>query len=283
VAKVTMPRWVKSRTLILGTAAAVLVVVAVVAFVFAFTSGPSDGGSATTTGPASGVVLTVEQALAADEGQDLDVSGAVLSVGGQTVLASALAESYPPQAGGATVPVADLDLSALVGLSSTAGREGMADVTWSDYSPTLRGVIKAGVLHVTGVPRVEEDTNVDSLRIRFSPVSEPTSSGDRVWWAFDVTNTGQAPIRLVFPDGQKGEVILSQGDVDKYTWSEGKAFTQQVETITLEPGKSYSVVLNDTLAVPAGVYDLTARVTAMVGPAGTEAPLPDIISTLTVH
>ncbi len=87
----------------------------------------------------------------------------------------------------------------------------------------------------------------------------------------------------MFSDGQRADVILSQGDVDAYTWSAGKGFTQAVETVTLEPGKSLSVVLNDTLNVPAGDYDVTARVTAKVGPSGSEAPLPDITSTLTVH
>jgi Intracellular proteinase inhibitor len=278
-----MPGGVKSRTFVFGTTVALVAFVAVVVFVFACTGGPSGQGSGNPSGPDSGVVLTVEQALAAEEGQDLSVRGAVLSTSGKTVLASAVAESYPPQAGGATLPVAGLDLAALVGLSSTAGQAGMADVTWSDYWPTLRGVVKAGVLQVEGVPRVVEDTSVEGIRIRFSPVSEPVSSGDQVWWAFDVTNTGQVPIQLTFSDGQKGDVILSQDGVDKYTWSEGKAFTQQVETIILDPGRSYSVVLNDTLDALAGDYDLTARVTALVGSGGSEQPLPDLISTLSVH
>jgi hypothetical protein len=278
-----VPDRVKSRAIIFGTAAILGAIVAVVMSVFACAGGPSGQDSGNPSGPDSGVVLTVEQALVAEEGQDLYVRGAVLSTSGKTVLASAVAESYPPQAGGATIPVAGLDLAALVGLSSTAGQAGMADVTWSDYWPTLRGVVKAGVLQVEGVPRVVEDTSVEGVRLRFSPVSEPVSSGDQVWWAFDVANTGQAPIQLVFSDGQKGDVILSQGGVEKYTWSEGKAFTQQVETVILDPGKSYSVVLNDTLDVPAGDYDLTARVTALVGSGGSGQPLPDLMSTLTVH
>ena len=278
-----MPSWVKSRTMVLAAAASLLVVVAVVVIVLAFTGGPSGGGSGTPTGPGSSVVLTVEQALAAEEGQELNVRGAVLATGGQTILASALAESYPPQAGGATLPLQGLDLAALVGLTSTAGQPGVAEATWSDYWLTLKGVVKGGVLEVQGIPRVEEDISFQSIRLRFSPVSEPISSGDQVWWAFDVTNTGQAPVELVFSDGRRADAILSQGDVDAYTWSAGKSFTQAVETVPLEPGKSLAVVLNDTLGVPAGDYDVTARVTAMVGPAGSEAPLPDITSTLTVQ
>lgn len=277
-----MPSWVKSRTVVLGTAACLLLVVAVVIFVFAFTSGPSGGGSGTPTGTVSGVVLTVEQALAAEEGQALNVRGAVLATGGQTILASALAESYPPQAGGATLPLQGLDLAALVGLSTTAGQPGMAEVTWSDYWVTLQGAIKGGVLHVQGTPRVIEDTSND-VALRFSPVSEPIDSGDQVWWALDVTNAGKAPVNVRFSNSQRGDVILSQGDSTKYAWSDGKTFTEAVETVTLEPGKSLSIVLSDPLSLPPGEYDVSARVTAMVGPAGSEAPLPDVSTTLTVH
>jgi hypothetical protein len=277
-----MPSWVKSRTIVLGTAALLLLVVAVVAFVFAFKGGSNGGGARNPAGAGSSVVLTVDQALAAEEGQTIQVQGALLVTGGRTVLASALSESNPPQATGATLPLKGLNLTALVGLNTTAGQAGVGEATWSNYQLVLKGVITGGVLLVQSTPRVEEDTSVVGLRLRFSPVSEPISSGDQVWWAVDLTNTGQTPIQLVFSDGQQGDVILSQGDTDKYTWSEGKAFTQIVQTVTLEPGKSFPIVLSDTLKVPAGTYDVTARVTAMVGPAGSEAPLPDITSTLTV-
>jgi hypothetical protein len=43
------------------------------------------------------------------------------------------------------------------------------------------------------------------------------------------------------------------------------------------------VVLNDTLTVPAGTYDVTAWVTAMVGPEDTAAALPTITTTLVIH
>ena len=278
-----MPSWAKSRAVVLAVAACLLVVVVVVVAVIVFTGESSGDGPTTSTGPDSSVVLTVEQALVAGEGQELNVQGSLVATGGETVLASALAESYPPQAGGAILPVKGLELTALVGLTSSAGQPGVAEVTWSDYWLVLKGVIKDGLLEVTGIPRVEEDTSFEGIRLRFSPVGEPISSGDQVWWAFDVTNTGQEPAQLVFSDGQQADVILSQGDIDAYTWSAGKSFTQVVETVTLESGKSLSIVLSDTLDVPAGDYALTARVTAMVGPSGSEAPLPDITATLTVH
>lgn len=277
-----MPGWVKSRTVVFGTGAVIILVVAVLIFVFAFMNGPSGGSSGTQAGSGSGVVLTVDQALVAEEGQDLNVQGAVLATGAQTVLASTLAESYPPQAAGATLPLQGLDLASLVGLSTTAGQLGVAEVTWSDYWLTLHGVIKAGVLQVKGTPRVVEGTS-GTVALRFSPVSEPVESGDQVWWAMDVTNTGTAPADVKFSSGQRGDVILSQGGATTYQWSDGKTFTQAEETVTLQAGKSLSIVLNDLLNVPAGEYDVVARVTAMVGQPGAEAPLPDIATTLTVH
>jgi Intracellular proteinase inhibitor len=278
-----VPGWLKSGMVVLTAGAWLLVVVAAVVFVSACTSEPARGGSGTTSGSESSVVLTVEQALAAEDGQELNVQGALVSTGSQTVLASALAESYPPQAGGATLALEGLDMTSLVGLTSSAGQAGVAEATWSDYWLVLKGVVNGGILEVTGTPRTEEDTSVQGVRLRFSPVSEPIKSGDQVWWALDVTNTGQAPVRLLFPDGQRGDVTLLQGDVSVYAWSDGKSFAQVVETMILEQGESLPIVLNDTLDVASGDYSVWARVTAMVGPSGSEVPLPGIASMLTVH
>jgi hypothetical protein len=247
------------------------------------TGGTTVSTTVSTTGPVEEAVLTVEEALTSEEGKVVNVRGAIVSAGGRTVLASALAESYPPQPGGAILPVTGLDLGSLVGLSSTVGQPGLAETIWSDYWLVLKGVIADGVLQVQDIPRVEEDTSVEGLRLRFSPVSEPIASGDPVWWALDVTNTGQAAVHITFSSGQRGDVILGQGGVDRYTWSEGKFFTQAIETVTLDPGGTLPVVLNDTLSVPAGDYQLTARVTATLGPEGSAAPLPDLVTTLTVR
>jgi hypothetical protein len=277
-----LPSWVKSRTVVLLTAATLFVIVAAVVFTYALTGGSGGQGSGNPTGPDSTVVLTVDQALAAEEGQDIKISGYVVSTSGKIVFASALAESNPPQAAGSTIPISGLDLTTLVGVSSTAGQAGLADVTWTDYSMVLEGVIVSGTFEVRVAPHVEEATSGD-VRLRFSPVSSPVSSGSDVWWAMDVTDTGQTPVDLTFSDSQHGDVILDQGDAALYTWSANKGFTQQVQTVTLEPGKPFAVVLNDTLTVPAGTYNLTARVTGLVGPADKAAPLPDIVTSLTVQ
>lgn len=238
--------------------------------------------------PDDGAVLTVEEALAVEPGELVKVQGAVVATATQTVLASALLESYPPQAGGAILPVTGLDLESLVGLSSTTDRPELNQVTWSDYWAVLGGVISNGELEVRKTPQVVETTS-NGMRVRFSPVTEPLRAGDNLWWAFDVKNLEAMTLDLVFSSGQRANVVLAQGGVEKYRWSEGKAFDQAIETVTLEPSQTLSIVLNDLMSVEPGDYELTAMVTAAVGPAGgpgspgSGIPLAELKTTITVR
>lgn len=237
---------------------------------------------------AYGTVLTVEQVLAAKPGEPISVTGAIVATGSgadmQMVLASVLLESYPPQAGGAMLPVAGLDSASLVGLSSTVGRPDLSPVTWSDYWLTMHGVIRNGTLEVQGVPQVAEASSGD-LRVRFSPVSEPlTADGTAVWWAFDIQNMGAGAADLTFSSGQRADVVLSQDGVEKYRWSADKVFTQALETVTVASGEILPIVLNDELMVEAGRYDLRATIVAAVGPDGAEPSLlPELNLTVTVY
>ena len=248
-----MPGWVKSRTVVLGDrrrdssrgGCADLRLRAARAGPRASGSGPPKPGSG------SSVVLTVDQALVAEEGQDLNVRGRCCPRAARRCSRLRWPNPILRRPAGRLCRSRGSISTSLVGLSTTAGQAGMADVTWSDYWLTLRGVIRPGVLQVQGTPRVVEDTS-SIVGLRFSPVSEPVESGDQVWWALDVTNTGTTPVDVKFSSGQRGDVILRQGDVTAYTWSDGKTFTQAEETVTLQPGKSLSIVLNDTLNVPAG-------------------------------
>jgi hypothetical protein len=243
----------------------------------------------TTTGPSAGII-TIEQALLAERGSTILARGALVAPNGgdvsQMVLASVLLESYPPQAGGATLGLAGLDLEDLVGLSSTGDQPDMAQVTWSDYWMVLGGVIKDGVLEVQQTPRVVTST-VSGATVRFSPVSEPIASGETAWWAFDVRNPGSTPLQLNFSNGQRAEVVLAQGGVEKYRWSAGKGFTEALENVTIQPGKTWSTVINDIIAVPPGDYDLTATITAGMSGAETgNSPgnaLPQLSTTIRVY
>ena len=245
-------------------------------------------GTAEPPGDDGQAVLTIEQALATKPDNMLKVRGAVVATGSDVVLASALLESYPPQAGGPILPLKGLDLDSLVGLSSTAAQPDLAQVMWSEYWLTLEGTIEDGVLQVERVPRVVEES-FEGMRIRFSPVSEPVVAGGAVWWAFDVKNVGSAPMDLIFTSGQRGEVILAQDGVDKYRWSAGKFFTEAIETVALEPGKALSVAINDVPDVAPGDYELRASVTASVGPSGTGGSggpgqaLPELTTSIRVY
>jgi len=254
-------------------------------------SEPGAGATTTTsTTAARAEILTIEQALLAERGSTILVQGALVAPSGgavsQMVLASVLLESYPPQAGGASLILKGLDLEDLVGLSSTSEQPDMAQVTWSDYWMVLKGVIKDGVLDVRETPRIVTATAAGAT-VRFSPVSEPIVSGDTVWWAFDVKNSGSTALQLRFSSGQHVEVVLAQSGVEKYRWSSGKAFTQAIEDVTIQPGKMWSAVVNDTIAVPAGEYDLTATITSWVSGTGTgdspESSLPQLTTTIRVN
>lgn len=251
----------------LAVSIALSIALATLAVVFLTSVGLSGCGPDETSTTLRPTVLSVEEAQRAGAGGATKVRGVLVARDNSAVLASALLESYPPQAGGATLPLEGLDLPALVGLSSTAPDSGFALVTWSDYPLVLEGVLKDGKLQVQGYPPVTQ-VEADSVRVRFSPASAPVFSGDTVWWAFEVTNTGAQALELVFSSGQRGEVVVSQGGAEKYRWSAGKAFTEAIESVRLEPGRAWGVVLNDVLPLESGEYEIAARVTASVGPAG---------------
>jgi hypothetical protein len=236
-------------------------------------------------GGGAGQVLTVEQALASEPGETIRVIGAIVATGSgpdrEIVLASVLMESYPPQAGGAVLDVTGLDLGALVGLNSTEGRPDLAPVTWSDYWIVLEGVVSHGVLQVQETPAVVEAT-LEDLHLRFSPVSDPMTGGTTVWWVFDLGNNATQPLDLTFSSGQRAEVVLSRDGEEEYRWSHGKAFTEAIETARIAAGEVLPIVMNDTLEVSPGEYDLMATVTVTLGSEGMGQQLPALTMSVTV-
>ena len=84
--------------------------------------------------------ISVEQAVDA-EGPAV-VNGSLLAQGEDVRLCAALAESFPPQCGGASITVVGLDLAQIDGLTT----EG--DVTWSDLPIRVEGVLGDGILTV---------------------------------------------------------------------------------------------------------------------------------------
>jgi hypothetical protein len=88
-----------------------------------------------TSGSAPGPAHSIEDALAADSDEPQLVIGNVLATREEIRLCSALAESFPPQCGGASVHVRGLDLEKVDGLI-TGG-----DVSWTDRPVVLLGVV----------------------------------------------------------------------------------------------------------------------------------------------
>ena len=121
-----------------------------------------DGGTGDSAGDAPGdegtgdegtgdtvTVLTVSEAGAEADGTAVTVRGLLIEDSGVLLLAEALAESYPPQPGGATLEVDGLD----IGTFDDVVEAG--PVRWLDRPIVISGTIDGGRL--TGATAVEED------------------------------------------------------------------------------------------------------------------------------
>jgi hypothetical protein len=100
---------------------------------------PPAGGATTTaqtSGIAAGPGISIDDALASDSDEPLLVTGNLLAQRDEVRLCSALAESFPPQCGGASLHVVGLDLEEVDGLIT----EG--DVSWTDRPIELLGVVE---------------------------------------------------------------------------------------------------------------------------------------------
>jgi hypothetical protein len=100
-------------------------------------------GSGTDSGAPGNSAITVKQALTAKPGEAVLVRGALIVSGGITRLCYAVLESYPPQCGGPSLVVRELDLNTTAELRNANG------VTWSDREVRLRGTVTNGTLTVT--------------------------------------------------------------------------------------------------------------------------------------
>lgn len=103
---------------------------------------PQDLPSGDSDGPAV-PMLTITDA--ADATGQVTVTGFLVDVAGESRLCEALAESFPPQCGGASVTLTSLDQIDPDELKT----EG--DVTWTDYQVTVFGEMVDGTLVVTPV------------------------------------------------------------------------------------------------------------------------------------
>jgi hypothetical protein len=110
--------------------------------------GDDDSAAGDDTSTASAVPvgpgISIEEALETDSDEPQLVNGNLLITDGQARLCSALAESFPPQCGGASLLITGLDLAQVDELIV----EG--DVMWTDRPIQLAGVVADGILTVSG-------------------------------------------------------------------------------------------------------------------------------------
>jgi hypothetical protein len=141
-----------------------------------------------------------------------------------------------------------LEAADVVGLSSPAD-PAFAEVTWTDYPLTLRGVVRGGELDVTEIGHQVFTGEGGGIVTRVMPVA--TLNG--VVFAMDATNTTTGSVVATFSDGQSGEVILRNASgTEVYRWSDGKAFDQAIRTIEIPAGGTFSALLNDELVLEGG-------------------------------
>ena len=93
------------------------------------------------------------------------------------------------------------------------------------------------------------------------------TAGDTVLLALRVTNPYQAPVQVTFPSGQTYDFAVRAGGRELWRWSADRGFTAAVQTLTLEPGGTWT--FGERWVRPAGVRgELTAvgRLTSSTHP-----------------
>jgi Intracellular proteinase inhibitor len=110
---------------------------------------------------------------------------------------------------------------------------------------------------------MEEDR---SLSVALAADPTPLRAGGKVSWRLTVTNGAAEEALLTFPTAQLAEVILEREGNVGYRWSDDRPFAQVVTERRLEPGATWTLVLDDTLDVEPGVYEALGIVTCIPRP-----------------
>ena len=217
--------------------------------------------TSTTVGPDTDKPLSIDAALAAPDGAQVQVVGPLIAAGDDVRLCGAVMESYPPQCGEPSLPLDGLDLDAVIGLSRPEPE--FAGVVWTDFPLVVFGTMQGGIL-TEAIP-IQAAASVgdteSELSLAVSPDPIPAQGG--VVWLIDVTNLTDAPFVLQFRDGQSADVVLTdESGTEVYRWSADKAFTDALWDQTIEPGATWSIQLHDELDIAPGRYLASATIAA---------------------
>ena len=107
---------------------------------------------------------------------------------------------------------------------------------------------------------------MNGLAVRFETVPTVPQAGQEIRWVFTVENQEERTRMLTFSSTQQGEVVLEADGVERYRWSNGKAFAQMIVEKELPAGGELAFVLDDVLTVEPGTYALLATVTSRPAP-----------------
>lgn len=132
------------------------------------------------------------------------------------------------------------------------------------------------------------ETSTDRLELEVVLTPDPLVGGREATFELHVTNTSDRRALLTFDTTQRGDVVLSTGDVEVYRWAARRVFAQEPHEVAFAPGQTVRFPLEEEpLPVAPGDYELMATVTgvpklrtirtaaSVVGSAATETPSPE--------
>lgn len=200
-----------------------------------------------------------------DDGTEVLTQG-ILVISGDTRLCGAIADSPPPRCEGPSAILFDLSLDDIVALNSASDPE-VGELSWTSYELAVTGTVDNGILVDVEIANRVYPAVGDGLRLRLVWSQSPffprqLRSGEEIRWAVDITNILDQSIELTFTSGQVAEVTLSDGDTEVYRWADGKVFTQEINEVEFEAGRTSGATLADLFVLDPGTYTLRAWVVA---------------------
>lgn len=211
---------------------------------------------------AVGGLLVVSACASSESNSGADsVAGFIFIDSDSSVVCETVLESYPPQCGGPSVRLLDLDSESVVALTSDTEPTSDA-LSWTDYRATVEGSAGTDGLSDVVLSDPVYSESDEELELRVADLG--IAAGEPVTWPFDLTNLTGDGIMLTFTDGQHVEVTLSDEGGEVYRSSDGMFFTQAIELVDIPAGGRLPFVLTaDPIDLPPGTYTARGWITAL--------------------